>query len=96
MLHLNNLRKHKENYIFLLNIKNFKAETLINNIINQDDERKIIQQKSDNLQYRANQIAKEIGVLYKQNNQIEADKLKKESLKVKQDLKILLERKMIL
>ena len=96
MLHINNIRDNKENFITLLKIKNFDAINLITNVITKDDERKKNQKNIDDLLAQGNQLAKQIGELYKQQKITEANKLKKESSIIKEESKNLQVRQVML
>ena len=85
MLHISDLRNNKEQIISSLKIKNFDAENLVNSAIAKDDERKAIQQKSDDLLSQQNKIAKEIGVLFKTGKVDKANDLKQQSIKIKKE-----------
>ena len=85
MLHISDLRNNKKQIISSLKIKNFDAENLVNSAIAKDDERKAIQQKSDDLLSQQNKIAKEIGVLYKTGKVEKANDLKQQSIKIKKE-----------
>ena len=61
MLHISDLRNNKNLIIERLKIKNFDCKDLIDVLISKDDERKLLQQKSDDLLSKQNQIAKKIG-----------------------------------
>ncbi len=89
MLHIVNVRENKETYISLLKVKGFDASVLLDTLIAKDDERKITQHKVDDLLAKGNQLAKEIGELYKSGNIKDADILKKESIIIKEDAKLL-------
>ena len=89
MLHIVNVRKNKETYVSLLRLKGFDASILMDTLIAKDDERKLTQQKADDLLARGNQLAKKIGELYKTGNVKDADTLKKESVIIKEDTKLL-------
>ena len=65
MLHISDLRNNKNLIIERLKIKNFDCKDLVDVLISKDDERKILQQKSDDLLSKQNQIAKKIGELFK-------------------------------
>mgnify|MGYP001474321817 CR=1 FL=1 len=96
MLHINNIRDNKENFITLLKIKNFDAINLITNVITKDDERKKNQKNIDDLLAQGNQLAKQIGELYKQQKITEANELKKESSIIKEESKNLQLRQVML
>jgi len=89
MLHINKLRENRDSYIELLKIKNFDASTLIDAVISKDDERKVTQQKADELLSKGNQLAKQIGELYKTGKAVEANVLKEESSSIKESSKVL-------
>jgi len=89
MLHINKLRENRDSYIELLKIKNFEASTLIDAVISKDDERKVTQQKADELLSKGNQLAKQIGELYKTGKAVEANMLKEESSSIKESSKAL-------
>ena len=89
MLHINKIRDNRDSYIEQLKIKNFDAFTLIDAVIFKDDERKVTQQKADELLSKANQLAKQIGELYKTGKVAEANILKKESSAIKESSKTL-------
>ena len=85
MLHISDLRNNKNLIIERLKIKNFDCKDLLDVLISKDDERKILQQKSDDLLSKQNQIAKKIGELFKSGQTNEADELKETSAKIKKD-----------
>jgi seryl-tRNA synthetase len=87
MLHILDLRENKNSIIEKLLIKNFNAEGLINLAIAKDNLRKLNQQKSDEILSKSNQIAREIGVLYKNGNTDKASLLKGQSLLLKEESK---------
>ena len=87
MLNISNLREKKKEIVELLKIKNFNALDLIDSVIEKDNSRKLNQQKSDEVLSKLNQIAKEIGVLYKQGNIEKANSLKQSSVELKEESK---------
>ena len=89
MLHINKIRENKENYITLLKVKNMDATDLFDAVIAKDDERKATQQQADELLAKGNQLAKQIGELYKTGKAAEANVLKEESLIFKESSKVL-------
>ena len=89
MLHINKIRQNKEIYIALLKVKNVDAVELFNAVIALDDERKKTQQKAEEFLAKGNQLASQIGELYKAGKRQEANFLKEESLLVKEDSKVL-------
>ena len=89
MLHINKIRDNRDSYIEQLKIKNFNSSTLIDAVISKDDERKVTQQKADELLSKGNQLAKQIGELYKTGKAVEANVLKEESSAIKESSKAL-------
>ena len=89
MLHINKIRDNRDSYIEQLKIKNFDVSTLIDAVISKDDERKVTQQKADELLSKGNQLAKQIGELYKTGKAVEANVLKEESSAIKESSKAL-------
>ena len=85
MLHISDLRNNNNLIIERLKIKNFDCQDLVDVLISKDDERKILQQKSDDLLSKQNQIAKKIGELFKSGQTNEANELKETSAKIKKD-----------
>jgi seryl-tRNA synthetase len=89
MLHINKIRENKESFITLLKVKNIDATDLITNAIAKDDERKATQKSADELLAKGNQLAKQIGELYKTGKADEANVLKEESSSIKESSKAL-------
>ena len=89
MLHINKIRDNKEAYITLLKVKNMDATELFNAVISLDDQRKATQQKADEFLAKGNQLAIQIGELYKRGNSQEANALKEESSRIKEESKVL-------
>ena len=89
MLHINKIRDNKEAYITLLKIKNVDATELFNAVISLDDQRKSTQQKADEFLAKGNQLAIQIGELYKTGKSQEANALKEESSRIKEESKVL-------
>ena len=87
MLHINKIRENKDSYITLLKLKNMDAADLFDDVIAKDDERKATQQKADVLLSKGNQLAKQIGEMYKTGKATEANVLKKESSSIKEESK---------
>ncbi|MGY8987982.1 MAG: serine--tRNA ligase [Flavobacteriales bacterium] len=89
MLQIQFLRENKESVIESLKVKNFDASTIIEKVIDLDDNRKSTQSASDELLTRANTIAKEIAILFKSGKGAEANILKEESTQIKEKTKAL-------
>ncbi len=89
MLQINFLRDNKQEVIEKLKVKHFDASSIIDEVITLDDNRKSTQQESDELLSRANSIAKEIGILFKEGKATNANALKEESAQIKEKTKSL-------
>ena len=85
MLHISKIRENQQSYLALLKIKNIDAEKLFVSVIAKDDERKQTQRKTDVLLAKGNQLAKQIGELYKEGKAAEANTLKEESSSIKEE-----------
>lgn len=83
MLQLDYLRKNKAVAIQQLAIKNFQATDLIEEVIDLDQSRKNTQKELDDILARSNQLAKEIGNLYKSGQREKAEECKQESMTLK-------------
>lgn len=84
MLQLNYIRDNKEEVIARLAIKNFDATAIINQVLELDNDRRKTQAELDSLLNEANQIAKQVGELFKQGKKDEADMLKNKSIALKE------------
>lgn len=87
MLQLSFIRENKEMVIERLAIKNFDATKLINGVIELDELRRSTQKKLDDSLAKSNQLAKEIGQLFKAGNREAAEKIKQESGELKKATK---------
>lgn len=87
MLTLNIIRENKAEIIEKLKIKNFDASTLIDQIIEKDKKRRSVQQEGESLQNEMNQLSKQIGVLFKQGKQAEANEAKEKTTRLKEKIK---------
>ncbi|MFI3263657.1 MAG: serine--tRNA ligase [Rikenellaceae bacterium] len=92
MLTLKQIRTEKEYVIERLKVKGVDAAATIEDIILTDDERKEIQQQLDGLNAEQNQIAKEVGMLFKQGKKEEANELKSKTAELKEQAKVLEEK----
>lgn len=85
MLQLNYIRDNKDEVLKRLAIKNFKdAETIINQVLEKDIQRRNVQKATDDVKAEANQIAKQIGELMKSGKKDEAEKIKVKTGELKQ------------
>ncbi|QSE97544.1 serine--tRNA ligase [Fulvivirga lutea] len=93
MLEVNRVRAEKEKVISALEKRQLKdASSLINRIIEVDDERKATQTKNDEILAEANQLSKQIGQLMKSGNKEEAEAIKNKSSELKSESKNLTEK----
>ncbi len=91
MLQLNAIRENKEAIIEALKKRNLDAASLIETVLNLDESRKAIQTNLDNTLAQSNKLSKEIGILYKTGKAQEANVLKEETAKLKDNSKQLTE-----
>jgi seryl-tRNA synthetase len=87
MLTLKVLQENKDFVIERLSVKNFKAEDVINQILELDQKRRSTQNTMDVNQSELNKIAKEIGVLFKSGNTAEVNQLKEKNAHLKEVVK---------
>ena len=89
MLQVNYIRENKEQVLERLSVKNFKQPELVEEIIHLDDQRKSTQAQADNLLAAANASAKLIGELMRNGKKDEAEEIKSQTSKSKEDIKSL-------
>jgi len=89
MLQIKNIISEPEKVIAALKVKNFDATEIINKIIDLDAQKRVLQKQIDDLKFEQNTTAKEIGILFKQGKQSEADELKQKSTQTKDEIKAL-------
>jgi seryl-tRNA synthetase len=87
MLTLKQIREDKDLAIKRLAVKGFDASATIDEIIALDDERKAIQAKVDADLAEMNNISRQIGVMFSQGKQLEANTLKQKTLDMKEATK---------
>ena len=87
MIPLQFLRDNKEKIISKLSKRNFKNFEIINTIISLDETCRKIQVKLDNELSNANNINKQIGLLFKNKKQLEVSELKEKSIIIKSKAK---------
>jgi seryl-tRNA synthetase len=92
MLTINTIREKRDFVIERLKVKNFVAETIVNSILELDLRRRETQTKTDLLQSEMNKISKEIGNLFKEGKQAEAEASKSKTYTLKEEIKLLSER----
>ncbi len=87
MLQITTIREKKDEVIERLSIKNFPAKELINNVLELDSQRRSTQTELDALLAAQNNLAKEVGDLFKAGKQAEANDLKNKSGALKEESK---------
>ncbi|MBW7848649.1 MAG: serine--tRNA ligase [Bacteroidales bacterium] len=92
MLTIPFLRDFKEEALKRLNLKNFTNHSLIDEILGLDDERRLVQKENDDTLAAMNQIAKEVGSLFKIGKAQEANVLKEKNAELKEKSRILAEK----
>ena len=83
MLQLPVIRENPEEIIKRLSIRNIDGREIITSILSLDDKRKETQKKLDDNLAQSNQLAKEIGILFKSGKKEEADQLKAKTSELK-------------
>lgn len=96
MLQTTFIRENKELIIERLKKRNFDGSTIINQIMQLDDDRKTLQQQLDNLLAESNQFAKQIGGLFKEGKATEANELKEKTVLIKEQSNQLKEKQVII
>lgn len=86
MLNLKFIQENKETVIERLAVKNFDARELVEKIIYLDDQRKALQQESEAKQGEMNNISKQIGVLMQSGKKDEAEKARKATSELKEQI----------
>jgi seryl-tRNA synthetase len=84
MLVLQTIRENPEAVLKLLAIKNFDGREIIQTILSLDNKRKETQKMLDDNLARGNNVAREIGILYKSGKAAEANHLKEKTSELKE------------
>lgn len=87
MLIVKKIVDNSADVIKLLKIKNFDAETIVQEIIELDSSKRKVQKDLETLRAEQNIAAKNIGKMMKEKNKIEADKSMKKSAELKEKIK---------
>ncbi len=85
MLQLNTIKEDPKRIVELLRIKNFDAESLVDEILELDLKRRETQKKMDDGLSEANKLAKEIGIMFQSGKGAEATALKERSAELKKE-----------
>jgi seryl-tRNA synthetase len=91
MLQIQYIQEHPREVIERLAIKNFDAAGLVDRVIILDNRRRQTQKKLDDLLSESNQLAREIGVLFKSGKTEEANRMKERTTDLKSKTKELSE-----
>ncbi len=91
MLQVSNIRANKDEYIKALEKRNFKAEDIFEDVLQLDETRRSTQTQLDETLAEANQLSKEIGLLFKTGEHLKAGLLKEKSAKLKESSRVLSE-----
>jgi len=87
MLSLKLIQENKDLVVERLEIKNFDAKKIVEQILDLDQKRRSTQNSMDNNQAELNKISKEIGDLFKQGKANEANELKEKNTNLKNVVK---------
>ncbi|MDF2437276.1 MAG: serS [Bacteroidota bacterium] len=87
MLQLNYIREKKDEAIERLKIKNFDAKPILDEVLELDNVRRKTQNELDAVLAEANNLAKQVGELYKTGKKAEGDELKNKSTSLKENSK---------
>ncbi|MBW6497626.1 MAG: serine--tRNA ligase [Bacteroidales bacterium] len=91
MIEINVIRSQAAEVIERLKIKNFDAAAIVERIVEVDTERRKTQKALDDSLAESNQLARDIGALYKAGKRDEAEAMKERSSLLKQEVKSLQE-----
>ena len=83
MLQVSNIRANREVYIAALKKRNFEAKKILDEVIQLDEKRRSTQTQLDETLADANQLSKEIGLLFKTGEHLKAGLLKEKSAQLK-------------
>ena len=87
MLQISYIRENKDLVINGLKKRNFKELELVEEAIALDEQRRLIQTKSDNALAESNKLSKEIGTLMKEGKKQEAEQAKAQTADLKEQIK---------
>jgi len=89
MLTLKYITENTDDVIARLAIKNYDGATIIAQVVELDNLRKTTQVQADTAAAELNNLSKEIGLLFKQGKQVEADSAKEKTTELKETIKTL-------
>lgn len=84
MIEIQLIRSQATNVVERLKVKNFDAADIVNRILEVDAERRKTQKTLDEALAESNQLARDIGALYKSGKREEADAMKERTAQLKQ------------
>ncbi|MBN1118794.1 MAG: serine--tRNA ligase [Bacteroidales bacterium] len=87
MLTLSQIRENSSFVIERLKVKNFDAKPIVDAITGLDKKQREIKTEAESLQAEMNKISKEIGILFKQGKQTEANEAKEKTSELKDQIK---------
>ena len=85
MLQLHAIREDKQFIIAALGKRNIEAGPLVEGVLQLDEERRALQTRLDNTLAEANKLSKEIGILYQSGKAQEANALKEQTGRLKEE-----------
>ena len=89
MLQIQNIRENKDQVLQALAKRNKDFSSVVEDVIKIDAQRRKIQQELEAIQAQSNQLAKQIGDLFKTGQKEEAELLKNQTVELKNNSKIL-------
>ena len=89
MLTLKYITENRDEVIARLAIKNYDGAAIISQVVELDNLRKTTQVQVDTASAELNNLSKEIGLLFKQGKQVEADQAKEKTVELKESIKSL-------
>jgi seryl-tRNA synthetase len=87
MLTIKFIEENKDFVIERLAVKRFNGKEIIEQIIDLNKKRRLLQNQNDSIQAELNKIAKEIGILFKSGKAPEADAAKQKTAQLKEEQK---------
>src|SRR5690554_5239457 len=92
MLQVNEIRENKDHYVKALAKRGLDVETILDEILSADEERRSAQVQLDDVLAQSNAYSKEIGNLFKSGEVEKANELKKRTADLKESSKRLNEK----
>jgi seryl-tRNA synthetase len=89
MLLLSNIRNNKENLIERLNIRGLNGQELIQRAVVLDEQARNIRTEMEKAQAQSNALSSQVGMLMKEGKKEEAEKIKLETVQLKETIKTL-------